>query len=172
MFVHKGSKVRAECPGRTRLWSWLAAEHTWALCQSHLRQRRWKLSPPGDFPVTQCAKWDFSAFHLLPQDAILELWVQQHLLACLHAVEKLYEQLISLPYRQLPSVRYSDLPFFQRAIIHLGPWCLTALILCVWKKIKLAPFPLCPFLMMISHSLKKLSNCFSTICSSVVQVPD
>lgn len=134
-FVHEGSEVCAACPGVTQLWSWLAVEHTQAPCQSHTCGRGggsphhlvtslWHCMGNETLVLSTCC-------HRLP---ILKLWVQQHLLVCLHAVEKLYEQLISLPYRQLPSIRYSDLLFFQRTIIRLGPWCLTALVLCVWKK--------------------------------------
>lgn len=53
------------CPGMTRLWS-TPRLFVRATCgrgggsSHHL---------PCDFPVTQYGKWDFSAFHLLPQDA-------------------------------------------------------------------------------------------------------
>lgn len=126
---------------------------------------------PGDFPVTQYGKWDLSAFHLLPQDAHTGA-VCTATSSGLPVCSGKTVWAINFTPSWVPSVRYSDPPFFQRTIMHLSPWCLTALTLCVWKKIKLSPFPLCPFLMMISHSFKKQSNCFSTIHSSVVQVPD
>lgn len=52
MFAHEGSRGFVQDLSRNDT----AVEHTQALCQSHLWQRRWKPSPPGDFPVTQHGK--------------------------------------------------------------------------------------------------------------------
>lgn len=157
MFVHEGSKVCAACPEITDSW----------LC-----------STPRLFVRATCGRGGGSPHHLgtslrysmgneilvlstcCHRMPILELWVQ-HCLACLHAMEKLYEQLISLPYRQLLSVRYSTSPSSRGP---LSTWVFGASLHWRWfydtdfmcfEKIKLTPFPLCPFLMMISHSFKK-----------------
>lgn len=134
MFVPEGSRVYAACPGITNGWLWSTPRlFVRATCSRgggsphHLVTSLWHSMGNEILVLSTCC-------HRMP---MLELWVQQRLLACLHTVEILFEQLISVPYRQLPSVRFSDLPFFQRTIIHLGPWCLTALIMCVWKKINL-----------------------------------
>lgn len=84
------------CPGMTRLWS-TPRLFVRATCgrgggsPHHLVTSLWHSMGNEILVLSTCC-------HLMP---ILELWVQQHRLACLHAVEKLYEQWISLPHRQL-----------------------------------------------------------------------
>lgn len=134
----------------------MAVEHTQALCQSHLQQRRWKPSPPGDFPVTQYGKWDLSAFYLLPQDAhigAVGTTTSPGLPACCG------KTVWVINFTSLQAASFSQV--LQLSLLPEDHHPLGSLVLnctdfmCLEKKIQLAPFPLCPFLMMISHSYKK-----------------
>lgn len=108
-------------------------QHNQALCQSHLWQRRWKLSPPGDFSVTQYGKWSLSAFHLLSQDANIGA-VGTATSSGLPVCSGKFVWAINFTFFLSTFSQVLQPPLLPEDHHHLGPWCLTALILCAWKK--------------------------------------